>query len=157
MEVDTLTVEGEYSLSNILKQTSGAFNVKINKVNYTETDVYELTSNDVDVVSGQATMRYDNAAEYFENIGFFAQVFEGVITDQLMQDVIPKIGQEVGHLMRTPILTKTRIAEGFDTDKMLNGIEQLIKSAISETRNFLRKGHYTDIELEDEPVHVQVS
>jgi hypothetical protein len=156
LKSDSLVITGNYSMSNILKHAAGAFKVTLKDVTYTESDIYHKNANEIDIVTSEVTVRYEKMENYFQDIGFFTQVFDSVITNQLLEDVLPEIGKEVGHLMRTTLLTRLRTEVlGMDNQKMINALEEIVRSAVSEARNLLKKGRYAALQLGYEPVDVQ--
>lgn len=158
LKSNSLVITGNYSLSNILKHAEGAFKVTLKDVTYTESDIYHKGATEINIVTSQVTVRYEKKENYFQNIGFFTQVFDSVIANQLLEEVLPEIGKEVGHLMRTALLTRLRIEVlGIDNQKLINALEEIVRSAVSEARNLLSKGRYATMQLGYEPVDVKVS
>lgn len=140
MVADQLRVEGNYTLSNFMKTASGAFTVKLlDKVTYEEKDLYCKFKDDVDVASAEATIMYGKSQSNYENIGLLASIFEGVISNELTQEILYRVGREIGHKIRHVTTSKILQISTQTESTEINRFTAIFKSLMSEIRTSLRK------------------
>jgi hypothetical protein len=146
-------------LSNFFRKTSGSFVVKlVDDVTYHEASVYCRLKQEVDIAASHCGIRYGKSENDYANLGFFTSIFRGAISNPMIDQVLQKVGKEIGHKMRPVLLAKLReTVIGANSSANLPGLETLIRSTVSETRNLLMKDEYKNYRLEGVAQEVQVS
>ena len=161
MVAPSLLITGNYFLSNYFKKTSGPFTVKLcNNVTYHEASVYCRMKQEVDIAASKCGIRYSKSENDYANLGWFTGLFRGAISNPMIDQVLQNVGKEIGHKMRPILLStlqKTVIGNETESETVVPGLDSLIRSTVSETRNLMMKDEYKNFQLEGDAKKMQVS
>lgn len=112
----------------------------MDNVTFTERDIYCKFKDEVDIAAAEATMTYGKSESNYENIGILAHLFEGVISNKLTEEILYRIGREVGHKIRHVTTSKIKQASSQTVQSAeYNRIVAIIKSTLSEIRTLFGK------------------
>lgn len=153
----SLQITGNYFLKNFFKKTSGPFNVKLrDNITYHEASIYCQMKQEIDIATSKCGIRYGKSENNYVNLGWFTGLFRGAISNPMIDQVLQKVGKEIGHKMRPILLNmlqKTVI--GKDNDTTGSGLAALIRSTVSETRNLMMKDEYKNFQVEGDAKVIQ--
>lgn len=153
MIADEVTIQGNYTLFNLIKHTSGHFSIKVKNLTYQQEDVFYVHDEDteVDMVASESRLSYNGISETsYENIGLFTQLFEGVISKQLTEDVLARVKTEIQHKIRYFVTSKIRrVLQRNNKSNETNQIEEIVKSILSDGRMSLQQENTLKLDIEE--------
>ncbi len=140
-----MKIKGKYDLISKLQNSKGEFQLSMSKVVYEETLKYQMEKGNFQLLSYGAKLNYEKMNPDYDNIGFFAQVFEEAISKKFLADIEKKIGEEVGPKMKQIMVSKMRSSK-IDEQK-LHQLTEAVKQAVNEAHQLLQ-GEFK-VELKD--------
>ncbi|XP_065218599.1 uncharacterized protein LOC135844364 [Planococcus citri] len=138
-----LIIEGNYSLSNFLRHATGSFTVKLlDNVTYTENDLYCKFKNEIDIASSEATITFGKSEYDYRNMGVISIFLEGIISNKLVEEILYRVGKELGHRIRHVVISKVKeITSQKDVSSLgeYNRVSSIMSSSLSQIRTWLNK------------------
>ncbi|KAK7582427.1 hypothetical protein V9T40_013872 [Parthenolecanium corni] len=94
--LNNIQIKGQYTLSNLLKHSSGDFIIDLTQAVYIKTIYYTIKDRKVYIEKSSAEITYSHANSVYNNIGLLNKLFRGRFTRHLIDSIATKMLEYVG-------------------------------------------------------------